>query len=205
MSVLDNIGVVKFSGQKDTTKLTRTRANYGKNNYTSMSLGSGKAIDGTTYNVTVYKFINKIRDTYKHACRLHNERKDKTQHESGLDDAINDAKSFANNLWACVGYTGKYGVQSTINGWADLWQNGGSVLYGQFKHSVSDDDATKILWAIRNPVEYYIGMINADILEKGGGDDTNTNNIGDIVEAIKPIAKYALYGVGLIFIIKAIK
>lgn len=203
MAGLDDTNIVfKIAGKNNSTIVTYSRIRTGKT-YSNKVLGEVTTSDGKKRTVTCGKFIDRVADDFKTACKNY---KKTAATGKGIDDAVTEKRLFREALWGMLGYTGKYSNDSIKAGFKSVWNSGRSLIYGSFKNWVDEIDKTNFDTIFSNPVEYMLSSWNADLIEKNGGEDTGTGlDLSSITETLSGFAKYALIGVGCYFIIKSIK
>lgn len=177
----------------DGIKITQYRSNYAQTNYAKRVLGNYTTIDGEKHNITIKDFINEITEEYYNAAKIYN--------RVGADAANQEAIHFKMALWGYVGYTGKDSTDTIIKGFSKVW-NTGKNGNRSFVNGVNEDNRKAFDWACKHPVKYVGEKLDYYL---AGGVVPDNNNTDDILKLLKPYAKYALYGLGIYFLIKAIK
>ena len=154
--------------------------------------------DGEQFNVKFREFINTVAEYFKAQAKEFKSEDTKENITNNLQ-----ARFFKTGLIATLGYTGKYGLESsTLPKWLELLQNGkfaitaGKKFYN-FKYLIDENGQKYLEWALKKPAAFYKAHLDA-MLDEETPPDTG----GDEEETTQPLIYAALAIVILILIFK---
>lgn len=182
------INIVRLSGKNvsggntiitPTWQFTNTRVTDGEV-YLNDEMFTVTRKDGEQFKVKFREFINTVSEYFKAQAKEFKSEDTKENITNNLQ-----ARFFKTGLIATLGYTGKYGLESsTLPKWLELLQSGkfaitaGKKFY-YFKYLIDENGLKYLEWALTKPAEFYKKHLDAMLDEKtppdtGGGDEEET-------------------------------
>lgn len=161
-----------------TWTFTKKRVNEGKE-YLNNEMFTVVRKDGEQFKVKFREFINTVAEYFK-AQAIDFKSEDKKEN---ITNNL-QARFFKTGLIATLGYTGKYGLESsTLPKWLELLQSGKFAMidsgkFYYFKYLVDENGQKYLEWALTKPAEFYKKHLDAMLDEETppdtGGDEEET-------------------------------
>lgn len=181
------IDIVRLSGKDvfggntiitPTWTFTNTRVQEGQK-YLNDEMFTVTRKDGEQFTVKFREFINTVAEYFKAQAKEFKSEDTKENITNNLQ-----ARFFKTGLIASLGYTGKYGLESsTLPKWLELLQSGKFAItagrkFYYFKYLVDENGQKYLEWALTKPAEFYKKHLDAMLDEKTppdtGGDEEET-------------------------------